>query len=204
MPSAADQLYARQILDKLAKSGVVSQRSLSRELGIALGLTNLLIKRLTTRGWIRVVRIRPNVVRYVLTPAGFAQKGRLSRDFLLNSIRFYCEARDRIRQRFLMLSAEWRHDHAGKKRIVFYGAGEVAEIAYICLQETDLHLVGVVDERRRTLFFGLPISAVGSLTASHVSSTPFDRVVVMSLDDSGSVRASLEALKIPPARVFWL
>jgi DNA-binding MarR family transcriptional regulator len=50
-----------------------SQRSLSRDMGIALGLTNLIIRRLVHKGWVRIIRIKPNRVRYLLTPAGIAE-----------------------------------------------------------------------------------------------------------------------------------
>ena len=42
-------------------------------MGIALGLTNLIIRRLVHKGWVRIIRIKPNRVRYLLTPAGMAE-----------------------------------------------------------------------------------------------------------------------------------
>jgi hypothetical protein len=42
-------------------------------MGIALGLTNLLVRRLVHKGWVRIIRIKLNRVRYLLTPAGIAE-----------------------------------------------------------------------------------------------------------------------------------
>jgi hypothetical protein len=59
---------------------------------------------------------------------------------------------------------------------VFAGADEVAEIAYLTLQETDLKLAGVVDmENTDALFFSnkvMPIETILQLS--------YDRIVVTS------------------------
>jgi len=185
----------------------VSQRSLSRDLGIALGLTNLLIRRLVRRGWVRVIRIKPNRVRYLLTPAGLAEKARMSRNALQDSMRFYTEARDRISQRFDQLSTDCQGELEGngQKRIVFFGAGEVAEIGYICLQGTDLRLVGVVDDKpRKARFFDLPVRDAGELRARDVGGVGFERLVVMSFGRLEEIREKLEAVGFPHERVFWI
>jgi hypothetical protein len=109
----------------------VSQRHLSQRLGMALGLTNLLVRRIVAKGWIKVMYIRPSRVRYLLTPAGLAAKARLTREYLESSVAFYAEARERI-QRSAELSAEFGGDNESK-RIVFLGAEQVAEIGYVRL-----------------------------------------------------------------------
>jgi hypothetical protein len=182
----------------------VSQRSLARELGIALGLSNLLIRRMIRKGWIRLVRIHPNRVRYLITPAGIAEKARMSQAYFAGSLKFYIETRDRIRENFAVLSAECAAACEHEKRIVFFGAGEVAEIGYVCLQDSDLSLVAVVDEGRMKPFFGLPVRSPNRLNGMTINGNPYDRVVVMSLDDTDGIRSKLQSLGVPPNRVFWL
>jgi DNA-binding MarR family transcriptional regulator len=65
--------FTHRILTEIEADNRLSQRSLSRDLGIALGLTNLIIRRLVRKGWVRIIRIKPNRVRYLLTPAGIAE-----------------------------------------------------------------------------------------------------------------------------------
>ncbi len=71
--------------------------------------------------------------------------------------------------------------------MVFAGADEVAEIAYITLQETDLQLAGVVDdELKGGKFFGSdvwPLDAVGSMS--------YDCIVVTSYLKRNGIYASL-------------
>lgn len=198
--------HSLRILDVFESDCCVSQRSLAGELGIALGLTNLLVKRLVSKGFVRVTNIKPNRVGYLLTPAGIAEKTRMSRAYFEGSVLFYREARDRIHKSFSALSNGWPGgDSAGEpKRIVFYGAGEVAEIGYVCLAETDLQLVGVVDERRTRPFFGMAVRSPDDLDHSSLSGYAFDRLVVMSFGSADAIRPAVLAQRIPPERVFWL
>ena len=145
-------------------------------------------------------------MRYLITPAGIAEKARLTRSYLDNTVRFYTETRDRIRERLTTLSNECSGvpELNGAKRIVFYGAGDVAEIGYVCLQGTELHLVGVVDEGRTKPFFGIPVNSPDCVRASGLNGKQFDRLVVMSFRQADRIRARLESVAFPADKVFWI
>src|SRR5262245_25417864 len=100
---SSHDLHVHQMLDKIASGRAVSQRVLARELGIALGLTNLLLRKIVRKGWIRLVRVRPNRVRYLITPAGLSESARIYRNRLANNVQFYKETRDRIQESFRKL-----------------------------------------------------------------------------------------------------
>ena len=69
--------YALRILNQIDAGNGASQRSLARRVGIALGLTNIVLKDLVRQGWVRVSDGgRP--VRYVITPEGLAERRRIS------------------------------------------------------------------------------------------------------------------------------
>jgi DNA-binding MarR family transcriptional regulator len=207
VPSApTHEQHTRRILDAFESDYCASQRSVARKLGIALGLTNLLVKRLVRKGWVRVIHIKPNRVGYLITPAGIAEKTRMSRAYFESSLQFYRQTRDRIQQQFSDLSADWPGDVSTglPKRIVFYGAGEVAEIGYICLGETDLQLVGVVDATRTSPFFGAKVSAPALVDGLVLDGQPFDRLVVMSFGNTDALRTEILTLGVPLHRVFWL
>ena len=195
----AHQRYEHRILDAIDGDQALSQRSLSTSLGIALGLTNLLVKRVVRKGWVRVRRIQSNRVRYILTPAGLAEKSRLSRLYLRDAVGFYVTARDRVRERLSRVGGP-------STRIVFYGTGEIAEIAYICLRETRLQLVAVVtlpgDAEKP--FFGVPVHSADAIGDGVIGQTGFDCLVVTSFDHQDAARQRLEALGIPAERVHWL
>jgi DNA-binding MarR family transcriptional regulator len=183
----------------------VSQRALSKDMGVAVGLVNLLIRRLVTKGYIKVTTMPARRVRYFLTPSGLAEKARISRAYFQNTLRLYTETRERIRARLEQVSQEWTSggDEASQeteKRIVFYGAGEVAEIAYISLQSTDLKLVGIVDDFVTKRFLGMEVLPPNRLTRSTLDGEPFGRVVVMSIRQAHVIEEKLRALGVPPER----
>ncbi len=103
-----------------------------------------------------------------------------------------------------MLAASEQGDGAPPKRIVFYGVGEVAEIGYICLAQTDLELVGVVDEGRIKAFFGVSVSPPDQLDGLALGRQPFDRLVVMSFGHSDELRPRISSRRVPLDRVVWL
>jgi DNA-binding MarR family transcriptional regulator len=155
--AAPDNEYDRQILQAIASGDRVTQRSLARELGVALGLTNLLVRRLVGKGYIRIAGMGTRHVRYFMTPAGVEALARAARASLENTVHLYTQTREQIRASLADISAQCEFDADGRKRVAFYGAGDVAEIAYVSLQRTDLTLVAVVDDKRRGRFFDLTI-----------------------------------------------
>ncbi|MEW5984309.1 MAG: winged helix-turn-helix transcriptional regulator [Acidobacteriota bacterium] len=205
--------HAHRILTELAAGAPRSQRLISQNLGIALGLTNLLIRRFVRKGWVRMVHVRPNRFLYLLTPAGMAEKSRMTRAYLDRSIRFYATARDRILERFAVLSEAWPSrpgaapDGDEPKRILFYGAGEVAEVGYICLQHTDLSLVGVVDDKAKDQvrkFFDVPVYSHRQLGRLEARGVRYDVLVVMSFTDDARITKRLTKHGIAQERVFWI
>ena len=159
-----------QILDELANNDALTQRDLSQRLGIALGLVNSYLRNLVAKGFITVTAIPPKRYGYYLTPKGFAEKSRLAYDLFQDYTRIYREAKNNYRELFHEL------ERAGVKRIVFAGADEVAEIAYITLQETTLEVVAVADDDKTgERFFGKDV-----VPAAALASLPFDVVIITS------------------------
>jgi len=158
-PPGTEHYRSLQILDELAANDSLTQRDLSGRLGIALGLVNSYIKNLIKKGYITVKTIPSKRYAYYLTPTGFAEKTRLTYDLLHDYTRVYREARRSFKQLFHELEA------SGMKTVIFAGADEIAEIAYITLQETDLKLVGVVDETNAgSKFFNRDIQPLSAIT----------------------------------------
>lgn len=192
-----------RMFEALAADATISQRHLARELGIALGLTNLLVGQLASRGFIRISRVRRQRVRYLLTPKGMAEKARLSRLAFQNSVTRYRLARERIRTAFDHLSARWPSRSDGKP-IIFLGTGEVAEIGYVCLLGTDLRLAAVVDDHGRQEFFGVPVYRFDDLSPKLLDAAGPAQLVVVSLRSAEELRAGIAAAGVPGDRVTWV
>lgn len=198
-------LRAWRLLDEVEAGGGLSQRRLAAKAGIALGLTNLLIRRMVRKGWVRVVQTRSNRVAYLITPAGLKEQARMSRDYLLHTISFYAEARARIAQRFEDLAREWPGSPGAPKRIAFYGTGEIAEIAYVCLQGTDLSLVAVMDDEPLKPFFGFEVHSLSRVRENPALLGQVERIVVLSPAAAAPQAAGdLQQIGGTEDRLFWL
>jgi len=136
-------LRTLKILEEIEKDHIPSQRDLARTLNVSLGLINSFIKRLAHKGYFKITSIPKNRIRYILTPKGAAEKTRLTYLYLQHSLEFYKTARQKLRRDFQDFLAR------GVSKVVFYGATDLAEIAYISLQETPVELMAVVDDRKR-------------------------------------------------------
>jgi hypothetical protein len=196
--------YEREILKAIASGERLTQRSLSRDLGVALGLTNLLIRRLVAKGHVKVAKIGKRHIKYLMSADGLEALAAATRMSLENTVHLYTETREQIRATLDQVSSVCPRSPDGSKRIAFYGAGDVAEIAYVSLQATDLALVGVVDDNRTGRFFNVEISSPDALTRQTIAGVPYSHVVVTSLRAADSIRQRLAARDVPPEKVFVL
>src|SRR3981081_2915985 len=81
------------LLSSVEHDGERSQRHIAAELGIALGLVNAYLKRCVKKGWVKVNQAPARRYAYYLTPQGFAEKSRLTVDYLSSSFSFFRRAK---------------------------------------------------------------------------------------------------------------
>jgi len=162
-----------KILEEIEGNQAPSQRYLSDQLNISLGLVNSFLKRLAQKGYFKARTIPRNRVKYILTSKGAMEKSRLTYAYVQHSFRFYRNARKKLRATLTRL------DQKGVQDIVFYGAGELAEIAYLSLQETNIELLAIVDpEHHSKPFFKLQIQKTEFLP------TVKDKIILITKIDS--------------------
>lgn len=156
--------------------GDVTQRRLSRELGIAVGLVNAYIKRCISKGLIKVRQVPPRRYAYYLTPKGFLEKSRLVADYFIYSFEFFRRARDSCKAA-LSSAAE-----AGQRRIALMGISELTEIATIVAPESEVEIIAVVDPKwPKSRFLRIPVYKQLAEVSPQV-----DAVLVTALAESRS------------------
>lgn len=112
-----------------------------------------------------------NRIIYNLTPKGIAEKSKLTYEYMKYSFNFYKNLRSGFNK---VLSAIEKEK---AEKIIFYGAGEIAEIAYLSLQGTKLDLIAVVDDFKvGENFFGRKVKPT-----EFIKDTTYDRVIVAAL-----------------------
>src|ERR1700756_4728730 len=119
--------------------GAQSQRRIAEDLGIALGLVNAYLKRCVKKGLVKVSEAPARRYAYYLTPQGFAEKSRLTVEYLSLSFSFFRQARADCAKTLALA-----HEN-GWSRIALAGISDLAEIAVICAFERGIAIVGVVE-----------------------------------------------------------
>src|SRR5229473_5533703 len=114
------------LLNSVEHDGDRSQRHIAAELGIALGLVNAYLKRCVKKGLVKVHDAPARRYAYYLTPHGFAEKSRLTVQYLSDSFSFFRRAKTDYTA--ALDGARGR----GFARIAILGVSDLAEIAAIC------------------------------------------------------------------------
>jgi EPS-associated MarR family transcriptional regulator len=87
-------------LRELAKDGTLSQRELSRRMGLSLGRANFVVNALLRKGYIKAQRFKNSknkiAYRYILTPKGVSTKLSQTYDFLQRKTEEYNRLREEI------------------------------------------------------------------------------------------------------------
>ncbi|HXX74251.1 MAG TPA: winged helix-turn-helix transcriptional regulator [Nitrospiraceae bacterium] len=181
------------LLSEVERDAHVTQRSLASKLGVALGLTNLYLKRLAHKGYIKISTIPPHRIRYLLTPQGMAEKSRLTYQYMQYSITHYRDMRTRLRGTLTDAIGD------GVARVVIYGTGELAEMAYLSLKEMNLTLVGFIDDKGQDKFLSYPVCA-----PDLVGRWDFDAVLLTDLENGEKHREILGRYLEPEKKILTL
>lgn len=166
-----DRENERIVLDLLTSvehDGDRSQRRIAAELGIALGLVNAYLKRCVKKGLVKVQDVPARRYAYYLTPQGFAEKSRLTVQYLSHSFSFFRQAKADCTQVFELAKAR------KLQNLVLCGKSDLTEIAILSAVDSDVSIVAIVDSGAdAALFIGKEV--VADFASLKI---PFDAVVV--------------------------
>lgn len=150
------------------EDGATSQRRIASDLGVALGLVNAYLKRCVKKGLVKVSEAPARRYAYYLTPHGFAEKSRLTVEYLSSSFSFFRQAKAECIQVFATAKAR------NFQNLVLCGRSDLTEIAILSALESGVSVVAVVDRNAApSQFAGKQI-----LPTYESLSMAFDAVVV--------------------------
>ena len=153
-----------EILERLENNGHLTQRDLSKEVGIALGLVNHLLKKMVNKGWIKIKNIDAKKIRYLITPEGAREKSSLLYKRVESTIHFYLEAKRVIKDKVIHLKNE------GIENVSIYGVNHISEVLFIVLKELDLELAHVVDDNKEgEVWFGYKVIGIDQFVTSNTT-----------------------------------
>ena len=173
-------------------TGTRATRRAQARLGIALGLTNLYLKRLIRKGYVKCVTVSPNRLVYSLTPRGVARKARLTYEFMKYSLDFYRDVRQHLRRSLGGAVAR-------QNRVAIYGTGDAAELVFLLLRDMGLELTAVFGPEGNGQFLGLPVRSIGD----HVHED-YDILIVAVLERPAGTAKLLRQSGVPDDKVITL
>jgi len=121
--------YEFKIIDEIGKNLNTTQRKISRQIGLSLGMTNIIMKKLIAKGYVKVKGLNRRNVQYILTPRGFAEKVRKTHHYLLRTIETLGELKEKIQDTIL------EYYEKGERNFTILGKGELADIVEISLRD---------------------------------------------------------------------
>ena len=179
------------LLSEVHHNSAASQRDLSKRVGIALGLTNVLLRNSASKGYVRVTKAGWRWL-YSLTPAGLSRKVQLTVAYFHRFLSHYQTVRQTLRDELEPL------DLNAESRVAIYGTGEFAELVYLGLREIGIEEIDVFGplNSAHTKFLGMPVRE-----ASMIQHGDYDRVVVALLTYSDEGYTELTEQGVSPAKV---
>ncbi len=109
-----------------------NQRDLSRLMSLSLGMVNMLIRRLLSKGIIRIEQLDKRKVQYLLTPKGFSEKMRKSVQYTLKTINSLDLIKEKIHE---LIVKEYRE---GERLFVVLGRSDFAHLIEIVFKDLGL------------------------------------------------------------------
>ncbi len=183
VPDNSDSAIILKLLSAIENNSALTQRSLAKELGIALGLANAYMKRCAKKGLIKIQQVPANRYAYYLTPNGFSEKSRLTTEYLSQSFLVFRRAKEEYSR---ILSVCVAH---GKNKIAVFGGSDLSEIILICARDFPVELVGIVKQGETSgKYSGIPVkNSVADLSE-------FDVILFAELVDPQSSYESLASV----------
>ena len=160
------------LLSEIDRTPEASQRALSKRMGIALGLTNIMLRNMTQKGYVRISRAGWQRWIYLLTPEGLLRKVHLTTGYIHRVLDQYKQVRETLREQLLPFNL-----HA-ESRVAIFGTCEFAELVYLGLREYQIEEIDILAETCEdgSLFLGIPVIEI-----TKASLDQYDKIMIGNL-----------------------
>jgi DNA-binding MarR family transcriptional regulator len=130
------------LLEEIERDPDTTQATMATRLGVAVGTVNWHLKRLVSKGYVKVKRAERRKLRYIITPEGLALRARLTVKYVENSMELYRQTRQEAQA--LLAQAK----RQGFTSVRIEGAGDIADVCRLTCLEQGLQLSedGLQDE----------------------------------------------------------
>lgn len=136
-----------KIIDALSQKNLSTQREISHHAGISLGLTNIIIKRLIKKGFLKIKKINKRRIFYYLTPKALLHRSIRTYNYIERTVKDVIAIKKKIQ------SAVAQKINPDYKTIFIVGENEIAEIARWALLELKLEGINIELEKKKKKVF---------------------------------------------------
>ena len=143
-------------------------------------MTNILLKSLAQKGYVRITHAGWKHWLYNLTPEGFTRKIQLTVGFVRRTLDHYQQVRQTLRDELAPFALN------EESRVAIYGTDSFAELVYLGLKEIGIEEIDVFasgtfgsSDQANGKFVGMPVRDLSTMKPRE-----YDKVVVASLKGS--------------------
>jgi DNA-binding MarR family transcriptional regulator len=138
MEPSIETTHDLSLLDNIERTPDITQADLATQLGVAVGTVNWHLKRLISKGYVKVKRAERRKLLYIITPEGLAIRARLTVDYVEQQFNLYRRVRQKVKEYIEQVKKD------GFDRVRLVGEGDVADICRLTCLEQD---VTIADEQ---------------------------------------------------------
>lgn len=181
------EINTLMLLEAIDDGTSKSQRVLSKTLKLSLGSVNKLINDLCNQDIIKRDKHSNNKVKYQLTAKGEAAKIVLYKKHLSLYIRYYKKMKSVVWQQLEKLK------NMSANNILFYGAGELCEIACLLSAQDNCHKIMIIDDNKE----GEKLNGFSIFKHADIKNMAYDAVLITDLSNTHNIRTRLIKSGVP-------
>jgi len=182
------------ILDLIEKDANITQREISRIIGVAVSMTNAYIENFVEKGLIKKKKHSTKTVEYFITKKGMERRKLLNIGYLNSTQQLYNSAKENI-DRFILQIKQ-----SGIRKIILYGAGGVSEILLNCVSISNLQIIALIDDdysKHGKYFNGFLIQE-----SNIISDLIYDGILVATYNHKDAIIKKLKQMNIDQKKII--
>ena len=126
-----------EILSQIHRNDAVKQRDIAQAIGLSLGMTNAILKRLAAKGFIAMRRINARTIHYLVTPDGIDLIARRSYRYLRRTVGHVVRYKERMLA-ILEAAAAPPPEGRGVTGVVLAGQSDLEFLVEWCAEKAGL------------------------------------------------------------------
>ena len=161
------------ILNLIANEKRITQRKISNAAGISTSMVNSYLEDYANKGLIDITYSNSKNVHYKITKKGEEERKLLNIQYLESALDFYNSAKTECLNYLKQIISK------GHKNILFYGAGEVAEIMLYVINNSDdidINILAIIDDDINKQ--GKKITNINIISFNDISNYNYDGIMI--------------------------